>query len=37
MFALGLLICTPALEAATIAEKTAGLQRIPGYFALYLD
>ena len=37
MFALGLLILTPLLEAATIGEKTAVLQKIPGYFALYWD
>jgi hypothetical protein len=37
MLALCLLICTPLLDAATIAEKTTGLQKIAGYFALYWD
>ncbi len=34
---LAFLLCALSATAATIAEKTAGLQRIPGYFVLYWD
>lgn len=36
-FLLALSFCIPSLFAATIAEKTAGMEKVPGYFTYYWD